>query len=190
MPMTTRFAVAGLALAAALTFGGCVTVPWHPTSGPYTSESDHFAVDLPKGWMRLNSEHDLLITRDGLLLQHVLIERGRVDQPLKNTKKVITRDMQPQALAEVILDNIMSSERTLDVKVKENRPVQIGRQRGFRLVYSHRDKNGLRSRTVLLGFLNGADFYLLRYTAAERYYFAKDLSTFEQMVASFKLVRS
>lgn len=190
MPMTTRVAATALVLGASLMFGGCVTLPWYPTAGPYTSEADNFAVELPKGWMRLNSEHDLLITRDGLLLQHVLIERGRVDRPLKHTKKVLTRGMQPQALAEVILDNITSSERTLDVKVKENRPVQVGRHRGFRLVYGHRDKNGLRFRSVLLGFLAGDDFYLLRYTAAERYYFSKDLATFEQLVTTFKLIRA
>jgi hypothetical protein len=190
MSMTTRLAAVALVLGTALSFGGCVTLPWYPTAGPYTSDADNFVVDLPNGWMRLNSEHDLLITRDGLLLQHVLIERGRVDRPLKNTKKVLARGMQPQAVAEVILDNITSSERTLDVKVKENRPVQIGKHRGFRLVYGHRDKNGLRFKSVLLGFLAGDDFYLLRYTAAERYYFAKDLSTFEQVVASFKLIRA
>jgi hypothetical protein len=188
MPMTTRLAATTLVLAAALMFGGCVSVPWHPTAGPYTSEADNFAVELPKGWMRLNSEHDLLITRDGLLLQHVLIERGRVEQPLKHTKKMLTRGMQPQAVAEVILDNITSSERTLDVKVKENRPIQLGQHRGFRIVYGHRDKNGLRFKSVLLGFLAGDDFYLLRYTAAERYYFSKDLATFEQLVTTFKLM--
>jgi hypothetical protein len=189
MSMTTRVAASALLLGAALSFGGCVTLPWYPTEGPYTSAADNFVVELPKGWMRLNSDHDLLITRDGLLLQHVLIERGRVDRPLKHTKKVLTRGMQPQALAEVILDNISSSERTLDLKVKENRPVQVGRHRGFRLVYGHRDKNGLRFKSVMLGFLAGDDFYLIRYTAAERHYFAKDLQTFEQLVATFKLIR-
>jgi hypothetical protein len=190
MSLTTARTTAALLLGAALALGGCVTLPWYPTAGPYTSEADKFVVDLPKGWMRLNSEHDLLITRDGLLLQHVLIERGRVDRPLKHTKKVLTREMQPQALAEVILDNITSSERTLDVKVKENRPVQVGGHRGFKLVYGHRNKNGLRFKSVLLGFLAGDDFYLLRYTAAERYYFTKDLATFEQLVTSFKLIRA
>jgi hypothetical protein len=188
MPMTTR--VVAVVLGASLLLGGCVTMPWYPTAGPYTSEADSFAVELPKGWMRLNSKEDLLITRDGLLLQHVLIERGRVDRPLQHTKKVLTRGMQPQAVAEVILDNISSSERTLDVKVKENRPVQVGGHRGFRLVYTHRDKNGLRFKSVLLGFLAGDDFYLLRYTAAERYYFSKDLATFEQLVTTFKLLRA
>ena len=55
-------------------------------------------------------------------------------------------------------------------------------------MYGHRDKNGLRFKSVLLGFLNGDEFYLIRYTAAERYYFAKDLPTFEQLVTTFRLI--
>ena len=176
-------------LATGLLLGGCVTVPWHPTDGRYASDTENFSVELPKGWMRLNTDHDLLITRDGIMLQHVFVERIRVDQPLKNTKKSLTRGMQPQALAEVLLDNITSSERMLDVKVQENRPVQIGAHRGFKLVYAYRDKNGLRFKSVQQGFLAGDVVYGIRYTAAERYYFAKDLPTYEQVAASFTLLR-
>jgi hypothetical protein len=176
-------------LAGWLLLGGCVTLPWHPVDGRYASEAENFSVELPKGWMRLNTDQDLLITRDGLLLQHVLIERAHVDRPLKHTKKVLTRGMPPQALAEVILDNLASSEQTLDVKVQENRPAQIGPHRGFKLVYAHRDKNGLRFKSVQHGFIVGDVFYGIRYTAAERYYFAKDLPTFELLLASFTLIR-
>lgn len=178
-----------LVVGAWLVLGGCVTLPWHPTEGRYASEAENFVVELPKGWMRLNADHDLLITRDGILLQHVLIERVLVDRPLKNTRKTLTRGMQPQALAEVILDNITSSEQMLDVRVQENRPVQVGPHRGFKLVYVHRNKNGLRFKSVQHGFIAGDLFYGIRYTAAERYYFAKDLPTFEHVVASFRLIR-
>lgn len=188
MQVTTRGPLKVALLVACLFLAGCVTLPWYPTSGIYTSEAQNFAVELPKGWMRLNSEENLLITRDGILLQHVTVERARVDRPLKNTKKVLTRGMQPQAVAEVIIDNFMSSERMLDLKVLENRPIQIGPNRGFRLVYAHRDKEGLRFKSVLHGFLAGDVFYSIRYTAAERYYFAKDLATFEQVLASFRLI--
>src|SRR2546422_11640612 len=100
--------------------GGCVSLPCHRTAGLYSSPAENFAVELPQGWMRLNSNEDLLITRDGILLQHVSVERAAVDRPLKSTKKTLTRGMQPQAVAEVIIDNFMSSERMLDVKVVEN----------------------------------------------------------------------
>jgi hypothetical protein len=187
--MTRTSALAVLVLGIGLVLGGCITLPWQPTGGPYTSPTENFALELPQGWMRLNSKEDLLITRDGLLLQHVSVERAAVDRPLKNTKKTLARGMQPQAVAEVIIDNFVSSDRMLDVKVLENRPVQVAQHRGFRLVYTHRDKNGLRFKSVLHGFLAGDVFYAIRYTAAERHYFAKDLPTFEHMLASFKLIR-
>jgi hypothetical protein len=189
MPVTRTPSVAVLLLGIGLVLGGCVSVPWQPTAGLYSSPAENFSVELPRGWMRLNSNEDLLITRDGVLLQLVSVERAAVDQPLKSTKKTLTRGMQPQAIAEVIVDNFMSSESMLDVKVQENRPVQVAQHRGFRLVYTHRDKNGLRFKSVLHGFLAGDVFYAIRYTAAERYYFAKDLPTFEQVLASFRLIR-
>ena len=189
MQVTRPSSVGALLLGIGLLVGGCVSLPWQPTAGLYSSPAENFAVELPQGWMRLNSNEDLLITRDGILLQHVSVERAAVDRPLKSTKKTLTRGMQPQAVAEVIIDNFMSSERMLDVKVVENRPVQVAQYRGFRLVYTHRDKNGLRFKSVLHGFLAGDVLYAIRYTAAERYYFAKDLPTFEQVLASFRLIR-
>lgn len=190
MQMTRGFSRGLFLVAVGLALGGCVSLPWHPTGGPYASEAENFSVELPKGWMRLNTEEDLLITRDGLLLQYILIERVRVDEPLKNTKKTLARGMLPQAVAEVILDNIGSSQSVLDLQVKENRPVQVGGRRGFRLVYTHKNKDGLRFRSVLHGLLAGNAFYGVRYTAAERHYFAKDLRTFEQVLASFKLAKA
>jgi hypothetical protein len=189
MQVTRASSVGALLLGLGLLLGGCVTVPWQPTTGLYSSPSENFAVELPQGWMRLNANEDLLITRDGILLQHVTVERAAVDRPLKSTKKTLARGMQPQAVAEVIIDNFMSSERMLDVKVQENRPVQVAQYRGFRLVFTHRDKNGLRFKSVLHGFLASEVFYGIRYTAAERYYFAKDLPTFEHVLASFRLIR-
>ena len=184
-PFVGTLLVVGLGLL----LGGCVSVPWQPTAGLYSSPAENFAVELPQGWMRLNVNEDLLITRDGLLLQHVSVERAAVDRPLKSTKKTLARGMQPQAVAEVIIDSLQSSERLLEVKVLENRPVQVAQNRGFRLVYTHRDKNGLRFKSVMHGFLAGDVFYSIRYTAAERYYFAKDLPAYEQVLASFRLIR-
>ena len=189
MQMTKPASARLLLLGIGLLLGGCVSLPWQPTAGVYSSPKENFAVELPSGWMRLNAQEDVLVTRDGLLLQHMSIERALVDKPLKNTKKTLTRGMQPQAVAEVIIDNFVSSDRMLDVKILENRPVQVAQQRGFRLVYTHRDKNGLRFKSVLHGFLVGEVFYAIRYTAAERYYFAKDLPAYEQVLASFRLIR-
>lgn len=56
-------------------------------------------------------------------------------------------------------------------------------------MYAHRDKNGRRFRSVQHGLLAGDVFYGIRYTAAERYYFARDLPTFERLLASFRLIR-
>src|SRR5262249_60668750 len=100
-----------LRLGIGLLLGGCVSLPWQPTAGVYSSPKENFAVELPSGWMRLNAEEDLLVTRDGILLQHVSVERAVGDKPLKNTKKTLTPRRQPQAVAEGVLDTFRSSDR-------------------------------------------------------------------------------
>ena len=70
MQVTRASAVGALLLGIGLLVGGCVSLPWQPTAGLYSSPAENFAVELPQGWMRLNSNEDLLITRDGILLQH------------------------------------------------------------------------------------------------------------------------
>src|SRR5690242_14795536 len=99
MPVTRASFVGPLVAGLGLLLGGCVSLPWEPTAGLYSSPSENFAVKLPQGWMRLNvknAKDDLLITRDGILA---------VDKPLKSTKKTFARGMQPQAVAEVVIDN-------------------------------------------------------------------------------------
>ena len=55
-------------------------------------------------------------------------------------------------------------------------------------MYSARLKSGLRLKTVHYGLLDGKWVYRLIYQAPARYYFEKDLATFEQVRESFKLL--
>jgi hypothetical protein len=52
---------------------GCA--PWMQVGGLYISDSYNFSVELPQGWMRSNTVDYLLITRDGTLLQSIVITR-------------------------------------------------------------------------------------------------------------------
>ena len=83
--------------------GGCA--PWVLVDGRYRMESQGFEVELPAGWRRAALVEDsLLITRDGLILQHVRIERIGVGHDLKHTKKKFATGMLPQDVAEVELE--------------------------------------------------------------------------------------
>lgn len=188
MPALTRTTIA-LLLTTLLVASGCVTLPWVPADGPYVSTADHYTIDLPQGWMRWTQDENgrLVVTRDGALLQLIMVEHYSVEQPLKHTKKKLAKGMMPQEAAEVLLDNFSSNKDISAVEVKENRPITMSGKPGFRTVFTYKTKDDLKVRVVYCGVMDGEWFYGIRYSAPQRYYFDKDLKTFETVLRSFKL---
>ena len=72
--------------------------------------------------------------------------------------------------------------------MEENAPATVAGRPGFRLVYTWKTKEGLRLKRVHYGFMDGKWVYRLVYQAAARYYYEKDLATFERVRESFKLL--
>jgi len=177
-----------LSFLAIVIFSGCAR--WTPVGGPYASEAQNVKVNLPKGWMRLNTDEFIYITRDGSLLQNILIEAFHVDDTLKHTKKKLRKGMLPIEASEVIIDNISSDQRISAVEVKQNSSARVGGHQGFKAVLAYKNQDGLKIKTVYYGFMNGEWFYGVRYTAPQRHYFDKDIKTFEKVVGSLKLKRS
>jgi hypothetical protein len=85
---------------------------------------------------------------------------------------------------------VASNPEATDVRVIENSPMVIGGIPGFRAVYTYKNKDGLKCKSVSCGMLAGEWFYGMIYNAAERYYFDKDVETFEKVVQSFKLIKT
>ncbi|HWP35843.1 MAG TPA: hypothetical protein VNM66_09620 [Thermodesulfobacteriota bacterium] len=170
----------------ALVAAGCASGPWAPAVGRYTSTDHRFSVELPPGWMRLTAAPGLLATTDGLALQQIAVVRLDVGRPLRHTKKTLARDMSPLEAAEVLLDDLAADPAVLAFALEESAPVTVGGLPGFRARFTSKTADGLRLRTLYYGLVAGQWIYVLRYTAAERYYFDKDLAVFEQVVASFR----
>lgn len=182
------FAKVLLPFLAVIVFSGCAR--WTPAGGPYSSEAQNVKVSLPDGWMRLNTEEFIYITRDGGLLQNILIEAFHVDDTLRHTKKKLRKGMLPIEASEVIIDNISSDQLISALEVKENRSVRVAGHQGFRAVLSYKNSDGLKIKTVYYGFMKGEWFYGVRYTAPQRHYFDRDVKTFEKVVGSLKLRNS
>ena len=167
---------------------GCAV--WTQVGGLYTSEPNNYSVDLSQGWMRWGKTDHLLISRDGVLLQNIQIIRHNVKDPLNHTKKKLAKDMLPQETAEIILDNLASNPEITDFRTLETNPMVIGGTPGFRAVYTYKNKDGLKCKSVCCGLLAGEWFYGMTYNAAERYYFDKDIETFNKVVQSFMLIKT
>jgi len=176
-----------LPLIALLFIIGCIpTPPWSKVGGQYFDDSQNFYVELPNGWKKSNRVNYLLVTRDGALLQNIIITSLEIDKGLEYTKKKLKKDMLPQEVAEVIIDDLTSNPNVLNLVVIENTPAKISGHQGFKLLFTFRNREGVKYKSVYYGFIAGGKFYGIRYTAAERYYFDKDIETFEKIVKSFK----
>ena len=171
-----------------LLLNGCA--PWIRTGGPYEATRENVALELPDGWMRLNSDKYLLLTRDGVLLQSILVENINVNDPLKYTKKKFRKGMLPLEASEVIVDNIASNDGVLDFAVKESKSAKVAGEPGFRVAYSYKTSDGLKMQGIVYGLMHGEAFYLIEYAAPKRHYFDRDLKTFERVVSSARLIKS
>ncbi len=167
---------------------GCA--PWIRTGGPYTASEENVAMDLPDGWMRWNTKDYFPITRDGVDLQHILVEKIGVNDTLTHTKKRFRKGMLPMEAAEVIMDNIASGKNVHAFEIRENKPAKIDGRSGFRAVYTFKTDDGLKMKGVVYGMMIGEWYYGLQYDAPQRFYFDRDLKTFERVVASARLVGS
>lgn len=167
---------------------GCA--PWVRVGGVYRDSERNFSVDLPQGWMKSSMDTRLLITRDGAQLQKIVIERLKATDDLQYTKKKIEPSMLPQEAAEVIANNISSDPSITDFTLLENAPTTIANRPGFKLLYQCKNKEGLRFKGMYCGFVSGDWFYALWYTAPARYYFDKDVGTFENVLNSFTFIKT
>lgn len=137
--------------------------------------------------MRAGTGEPIVITRDGMMLQNIRVERFSIDKDLKNRKRKLAVGMLPHETAEIILDDLSSDQSMANITVMENAPATIGGHAGFRTVFTFRDADNLRMKSIYYGVLAKGFFYSLWYTAAERHYFDKDAGTFEKMCKSFKI---
>jgi hypothetical protein len=166
---------------------GCA--PWVQVEGPYRMDSQGYEASLPVGWRRATTVSDsLLLTRDGVSLQYIRIERVAVGDELKHTKKKFAKRMSPQDVGEVELDEVRSDQAVRNFELVENVPFQVAGFPGFKLVYTLKTENGLRLKRVHYGVLVRDWVYRIQYQAAAKYYFDKDISTFERVRESFRLL--
>jgi hypothetical protein len=165
---------------------GCL--PWVRTSGYHAEPTLNVSAELPYGWMRHNTTDYLFITRDGPMLQYIMVESIHVEDELKHTKKKFKKGMMPQEQAEVILDNTGSSEEVRNLKVKWNKPTKLNGRKAFKVLFTYQDEDGLQYQSLYYGFMEGDWFYGIRYNAPERYYFDKELKTFKDVLMSVKLL--
>jgi hypothetical protein len=183
-------------LGALVAFILCTACPppiaWVPADPTFVAPNAGFAVQLPAGWMRLadgNRPDDLLITRDGTPVGKILVTS---DEPgntfiYGDSKLQITPAMSPQDVAEAVVDGLTSTGVGAGVKVTENAPATLAGRKGFKVVATYKNGDGLRMGIAVYGVVIPTGVYYLVLQAPERVYFARHLPAFDKLAASFQL---
>lgn len=171
-----------------LLLASCAVIPWQEVEGEYRSKEDEYVVVLPQGWMRANRQDFTLVTRDGALLQNILIIRHKIGEPLPLSKKALSEQMTIQEVADVLFESFQADQNVLDCELLEKRPSDLGGIAGLRIDFTFKNRDELPMRSVAYGCISESWLYVMRYTAASRYYFERDLPVFEKAVATFRVL--
>ncbi len=138
--------------------------------------------------MRLTTPNFDMISYDGPYLQYVFIQEQPLGHGLRNTRQKITPGMLPHEAAAVITDTLKSDPRIRNFNLVKSGPVKVGGKLGFHMTYTYTDDQGVDIRCDYYGVILKKSFFNIRYTAAQRHYYQKDVRTFEQMLSSLRFV--
>ena len=148
-----------------------------------------FSVEIPSGWWKPQHVNKYLITKEDPHLQYVFLQQRPIERPFKKTQKKLRRGMLPLESSKIILDEIAADRNIMNFKIVENSPATIDGHAGFKILFSYRNKKGSEYKTLYYGFIKGDSFFNLRYAAAARHYYDKDLADFMRILHSFKLTQ-
>lgn len=165
---------------------GCAT--YRPVDNLYTNPQIRLQAQAPQGWQQFTSDRTAyVITRDGLRLEAISVRVVKMGKKLPGTERVYRSDMLPHEIAQLSLGLLESSDGAKNAKVEKVELAKVAGRNGYKAAAVYTDKEGLRKRLCLYGVVIGDSVCEFRYNAAEKAFYGKYLSAFEQMVASAKV---
>jgi hypothetical protein len=171
------------ALVLALLAHGCAAI-WEPAPNVLAAQS--WSLNPPEGWMRLTTQTYEMLSYDGPYLQYIFIQEQPLQQGLRNSRQKIGPAMLPHEAAAVIIDTLKSDTRIRNFHLLKNSPTMLGGKMGFRLIYTYTDDQDVQIKCDYYGVILPKTFFNIRYTAAQRHYFGKDVDRFQQTLASLR----
>ena len=170
-----------------LAFSGCVA--WTKLSGRvYQEKGFGFRAEMAADWMRYSLVPYFLMTKDGIVLDSIFVERVRFNKKLDHTKKTYFEEMTAEELAEIEIDNIKSDD-SIDIDLISNRLERVDNRLAFRAEYIETiNETGLKVHAIQYGFVEGKWIYRIIYKAVEQHYFPLTKGAFERFIETFQLI--
>ena len=178
-----------LALALCLTLAGCIPAPAKVASTRVDALDKSYTVVLPEGWIRQYTQEKVLVaSRDGFLLESIVVLHRPLKQAFPHTKRDASDGMLGSELAELQIAELKARyELTAALGVQDNEPAVLGGRAGFRVRVSYRTPRGLEIYEEVFGAADKSGLYLLAYRAPRLYYFDKYYPEFQKTVGSFAI---
>jgi hypothetical protein len=171
-------------VAAALMLTACAG-PWK--TAPDQLSAPQWSITSPEGWMHLNTGGSEMLSKDGPYLEYILIQSRSLSQEFRFTSQKLNPGMLPHEAAQLITDNMRSDPLIRQFRLLASEPARVGGHPGFRLTYGYQDQNGVALKSIYYGVIMPDVFFNLRYTAAQRHYFDKELPAFDAVFQSLQL---
>jgi len=151
--------------------------------------NEHYSITLPAGWMRLESDDGLILSKDGILLQIISIQFRPHKDTFEKIKKDSSATMLPSELAQLSIAELKASQEDNlpSLEILHNAPVGLGGRTGFDVHLRYKTKAGLRMDMEMRGVVDNSGFYLLKYSAPTLHYFERDRQTYEALTESLQL---
>lgn len=152
-------------------------------------QGEHYTATLPAGWLRLESDDSLILSKDGILLQFISIQFRRHKQTFEKIKKDSSSTMLPSELAELTIAELKAAQDggLPSLQILRNAPVELAGRTGFDIHLRYKTDAGLRMDMMLRGVVDEDGFYLLKYSAPTLHYFERDRPTYDALTGSLQL---
>ncbi len=167
---------------------GCVACTH--TGGFSKPASYSFTIDIPEGWRKIDNNRYLFVTKESPFLQYIMVQNRPIGRSFRNTKKKIQKEMLPEEAAQIIIDELVSDQNLVNLRILDNTPVSIKNYDGFKILYTYSDSEGQAYKTLYYGFIKEDTFFNLRFTAAARIYFERDIGSFRNILNSFQIIKA
>lgn len=191
-----------LVLVVAVAVSGCVSWARIDSDSRMVSNAA-FTVELPVGWVRLQSANDsyeashkgerqtikvdrVVITRDGLNLEQIDLIRFNAQNAFPHINKPYKNGMLASEAAELYVADLKAAGLD-NLSVVKNAPKEVAGKSGFELHVKFKNDRGLQSERLIYAFGDNSGFYLMSYQAPTLHYFEMYKEVFVRIAQSFRV---
>ncbi len=168
---------------------GCALTTWtYLYDREYQDSARKFKAQVSVDWYKFNWTQSFVITKDGILLDRIVVERRKFKDKLEFTKKKYFDDMSLEDLIEIESDNLKSNDKTNKLEIVANEPAKLDNYAAYRLEYTYFTKDNLKVRGLLYGLIADEHVYRIYYEATDQHYFKENKPAFDHFVETFRLL--